>query len=580
MKKYLSILVCLIVLFLNISVVANAASETKAPTTATPTTKATTTTTTTTVLSEVNFISNGGSEVADISVEYNGKAVKPLDPTKTGYTFGGWYKENNTFAEPFDFENTAIIKDMSLFAKWTINSYAVIFNSQGGSSINNISADDNNAIAAPADPTRSGYTFGGWYKEAGCINPWNFTTDKVTGNTTLYAKWKVVTPVSPTGLTAASQGYNSISIKWGAVTGASGYEVYRSTSNGGTYTLISTTNATNYTDTGLTTGSNYYYKVKAYRNVGNVKVYSSDSTIISSKPILSAPTNLKSTRISSNSIRITWSGVSGANGYELYSATSSAGYYKLLTKTKSTYYTNSGLITGKTYYYRIRSVRTIGKTSVYSNWTAMATKIIADIVYNNLVQPNAVFGKYAGLKIEILDETSNRFLIRKSNGAQMWVACNKVSVPSNPGTNTKYLDKKQLETYVNITCNFVSKTNFFTWVDLNRQRVNIFTGRAGCWVLLKAYSCATGNNITPSKRGLFTIQDKGYSFVAGSKTIVKYWTRYSGNYMLHSIILTNSGKVADGTIGKRVSHGCIRMPLDMAKWYYEKMVKGSLIWVN
>ena len=370
LKKYLSILVCLIVLFLNISVVANAASETKAPTPTTPITATPTTKTTTTASHSVSFNSNDVL-VADISVEYNEKVVKPLDPTKTGYTFGGWYKDNNSYAEPFDFENTAIIEDITLFAKWTINSYAVIFNSQGGSSINNISADDNNAITAPADPTRSGYTFGGWYKEAGCINPWNFTTDKVTGNTMLYAKWKVVTPVSPTGLTAASQGYNSISIKWGAVTGASGYEVYRSTSNGGTYTLISTTNATNYTDTGLTTGSNYYYKVKAYRNVGNVKVYSSDSTIISSKPILSAPTNLKSTRISSNSIRITWSGVSGANGYELYSATSSAGYYKLLTKTKSTYYTNSGLITGRTYYYKLRSYRTVGKTKIYSNWTTV-----------------------------------------------------------------------------------------------------------------------------------------------------------------------------------------------------------------
>jgi len=105
LKKYLSILVCLILLFLNISVVANAASETTAPTTpitATPTTK-TKTTTTATVLPEVNFISNGGSEVAGISVEYNGKAVKPLDPTKIGYTFGGWYKDNNTFAEPFNF---------------------------------------------------------------------------------------------------------------------------------------------------------------------------------------------------------------------------------------------------------------------------------------------------------------------------------------------------------------------------------------------------------------------------------------------------------------------------------------------
>ena len=115
---------------------------------------------------------------------------------------------------------------------------------------------------------------------------------------------------------------------------------------------------------------------------------------------------------------------------------------------------------------------------------------------------------------------------------------------------------------------------------MNRQRVNVFTGSAKHWRLVKSYSCATGNNITPSKRGLFTIKDKGASFVAGRGTIVKYWTRYSGNYMLHSIILTTRGAVCDSTIGKRVSHGCIRIPLDMAKWYYNTISKGSLIWVN
>ncbi|MFT5872888.1 MAG: lipoprotein-anchoring transpeptidase ErfK/SrfK [Clostridium sp.] len=143
------------------------------------------------------------------------------------------------------------------------------------------------------------------------------------------------------------------------------------------------------------------------------------------------------------------------------------------------------------------------------------------------------------------------------------------------------MDKKQLETYVNITSTFVSTTKYFTWVDLNRQRVSIFIGGANHWTLLKTYSCATGNNITPSKRGLFTIQNKGYSFTTDGGALVKYWNAYSGNYLLHSTILNSSGKVViDGTIGKRVSHGCIRMPLDMAKWYYENIPRGSLVWVN
>ena len=144
-----------------------------------------------------------------------------------------------------------------------------------------------------------------------------------------------MTPISPTGLTATSQGYNSISIKWSAVTGASGYEVYSSKSNGGKYTLISTTNATNYTDTGLTTGSNYYYKVKAFRVVDKVITSSAFSTTVSSKPILSAPTSLKAASSAYNSINISWSNVSGASGYLIYRSTSSAGPYTLISSTTS-----------------------------------------------------------------------------------------------------------------------------------------------------------------------------------------------------------------------------------------------------
>ena len=44
-------------------------------------------------------------------------------------------------------------------------------------------------ISQPTAPTSTGYTFGGWFKEASCTNAWNFATDTVTGNTTLYAKW-------------------------------------------------------------------------------------------------------------------------------------------------------------------------------------------------------------------------------------------------------------------------------------------------------------------------------------------------------------------------------------------------------
>lgn len=77
--------------------------------------------------------------------------------------------------------------------------YTVTFDSQGGSLVASI--DDiasGSTISEPETPAWSGHTFGGWYKESDCIHVWNFSTDTVTGNITLYAKWTVNPPAAHT----------------------------------------------------------------------------------------------------------------------------------------------------------------------------------------------------------------------------------------------------------------------------------------------------------------------------------------------------------------------------------------------
>lgn len=68
--------------------------------------------------------------------------------------------------------------------------YTVDFNANGhGTAPDGQFAVSGGKVTQPSNPTQSGYTFGGWYKEADCINAWNFSTDTVTSNITLYAKW-------------------------------------------------------------------------------------------------------------------------------------------------------------------------------------------------------------------------------------------------------------------------------------------------------------------------------------------------------------------------------------------------------
>jgi len=138
----------------------------------------------------ITFNSQDGNAVNPQTIEHGGKITEPTAPTRTGHTFGGWYKEN-TCVNAWDFATDVVTENITLYAKWAINYYTVTFNSQGGSHINPQTIEHGGKITEPTAPTRTTYTFGGWYKENICVNAWNFVTDVVTENITLYAKWTI-----------------------------------------------------------------------------------------------------------------------------------------------------------------------------------------------------------------------------------------------------------------------------------------------------------------------------------------------------------------------------------------------------
>jgi uncharacterized repeat protein (TIGR02543 family) len=71
-----------------------------------------------------------------------------------------------------------------------IPSYHVSFASQGGSEVTSQTIKQGEKAVIPGMPTKQGYTFAGWFKEDACNNPWDFNSDTIIQDTTLYAKWR------------------------------------------------------------------------------------------------------------------------------------------------------------------------------------------------------------------------------------------------------------------------------------------------------------------------------------------------------------------------------------------------------
>ena len=116
----------------------------------------------------VTLNTNGGT-IADgkdvTGYTYGVGATLPTDVTRTGYTFKGWYDNENLTGSPVTAIGGAETGNKEYWAKWEINQYTITFDTNGGSEIAPITQDYGTEITVPADPTRKGYTFKGWDKE-------------------------------------------------------------------------------------------------------------------------------------------------------------------------------------------------------------------------------------------------------------------------------------------------------------------------------------------------------------------------------------------------------------------------------
>jgi uncharacterized repeat protein (TIGR02543 family) len=141
----------------------------------------------------VTFNTDGGDPATPPGTVGHGGSLSdsmPSNPGKTGHTFGGWYTEQNGGGSLFT-ASTTVSADITVYAKWTLNSYTVTFNADGGSPEPQpqIVAHDNTLSAMPSEPTKISHVFSGWYTSKDGGGSLFTGSTPVTADITVYANW-------------------------------------------------------------------------------------------------------------------------------------------------------------------------------------------------------------------------------------------------------------------------------------------------------------------------------------------------------------------------------------------------------
>lgn len=207
---------------------------------------------------------------------------------------------------------------------------------------------------------------------------------------------------APINVTASDGNYDTITVAWSAVDGASGYSVYRCDTINGTYTLITAsdkTTLTSFTDTPPSHVIRYYYKVTAWSSgVDSIESYKSipdDGYAMPQLPDVPAGLTATSDRTDA-SIIISWPASERTGSYRLYRAESADGTYNLLASgiTELTYTDEYPSISaGKTYYYKITAVNVSGESaqsSYATGNTVFATPAGLTLSYNKSAKQTTI----------------------------------------------------------------------------------------------------------------------------------------------------------------------------------------------
>lgn len=175
----------------------------------------------------------------------------------------------------------------------------------------------------------------------------------------------------PSSLKVSLYGYDDVKLSWSRVSGADGYRVKYRKQGETYYRTLCHTAGTSVKKKDLADGRKYYFRVEPYRMIDGVRYYSSgysSGSIYTLKKV----SGVKVSKASGSKVKVRWTGISGATGYQIARSTCRSSGFRTV-KSVSSKYRPAKISASKkrTYHYRVRAYRTENGKKIYGPWSSL-----------------------------------------------------------------------------------------------------------------------------------------------------------------------------------------------------------------
>jgi lipoprotein-anchoring transpeptidase ErfK/SrfK len=184
----------------------------------------------------------------------------------------------------------------------------------------------------------------------------------------------------------------------------------------------------------------------------------------------------------------------------------------------------------------------------------------------------------SGLLLEYTSGNSGMTAIRLqfSDGTSGWVSADDVTISDGDYTTDEDYSEEAKTDFVN-SMRYDSETEYMVWVSLYTQKVNVFSGYQGNWVLEKTFDCATGSNSSPTSTGTYTYSTLKDRWDLGTTYVEPVLIFNGGEAFTSRPYSADTDEIADETMGEPASGGSVRMLEEDIAWMKENLTIGSLV---